>query len=93
MGLTYAPGCVEFIATLPPPPKRALRAALDLLDDDPRAHGLDWKRLETAQSSGPVYRLRVGDYRVVYVVLASETRVVGIFHRREGYRWMLRMGY
>ena len=93
MGLTYGPGCVEILASLPPAPKRLMRAALDALAEDPRPHGFDWKRLETAETSEPAYRLRVGDYRVVYVVRGAQTRVVRIFHRREGYRWMQRMGY
>ncbi len=93
MGLTYEPGCVAFLQTLAPEPKRAVRAALDVLDRDPRPRGLDWKRLETSTAKHLLYRLRVGDYRVAYLLRGKETRVVHIFHRREGYRWMERLGY
>lgn len=93
MGLTYDPGCAEFIASLPPTVKKAARAALGLLDGDPRARGLDWKRLETAATIDHVYRVRVGDYRIAYVLRGAQTRVVRVFHRREGYRWLERLGF
>ncbi len=32
------------------------------------------------------YRLRVGDYRVVYIVVRSEVKVIEIFVRGRGYR-------
>lgn len=93
MGLTYEPSCVAFLRSLPPGPKKALRKALDILDQDPRAPGLDWKRLETSKTTDLLYRLRVGDYRVAFVLRGRHTRVVRIFHRREGYAWMQRLGY
>lgn len=93
MGLTYEPSCVQYLRTLPPAPKKAIRAALDLLDEDPRPRGLDWKRLETSTGSDLVYRLRVGDYRVVYVLRGAHTHVAKIFHRNEGYRWLERLGF
>ncbi len=36
--------------------------------------------------SGNLYRLRVGDYRVIYAVNAEEVVVQAIGHRREVYR-------
>ncbi len=34
------------------------------------------------------YRLRVGDFRAVYVVNRDEVRVTEIFQRGRGYRWL-----
>jgi len=34
------------------------------------------------------YRLRVGDFRAVYVVNRDEVRVTEIFRRGRGYRWL-----
>ena len=34
------------------------------------------------------YRLRVGDFRAVYVVDRDEVRVTEIFRRGRGYRWL-----
>jgi mRNA-degrading endonuclease RelE of RelBE toxin-antitoxin system len=92
MGLRYEPEAAAAIATLGPAAKREVRAAIDRLAEDPRPRGLDWKRLETAQTNGPVFRLRIGDYRVVYVVEGGHTRIMRVFHRREGYDWMHRLG-
>lgn len=91
--LTIDAAALALLRSLAPQPKRAVRAAIDLLQEDPRARGLDWKRLETAGTSEPLYRLRVGDYRVVYHIGEATTRVIRIFHRREGYRWLQRLGY
>ncbi len=34
------------------------------------------------------YRLRVGDFRAVYVVDRDEVKVTEIFRRGRGYRWL-----
>ena len=34
------------------------------------------------------YRLRVGDFRAVYVVNRDEVKVTEIFRRGRGYRWL-----
>jgi len=34
------------------------------------------------------YRLRIGDFRAVYVVNRDEVRVTEIFRRGRGYRWL-----
>lgn len=71
-----------------------IKAALRTLEDDPftpRA-GSDIKRISTDDGGHPVYRLRVGDHRCVYVVVEGEVRVTKIFHRSEGYGWMARLG-
>lgn len=70
-----------------------IRAGLRRLADDPfTPHpGADIRRLSTDEED-PVLRLRVGEYRCVYVVTRREVRVVRIFHRSEGYGWMGRLG-
>ena len=63
-------------------------SALRLLEQDPfqARPGLDIKPLAIA--GGSVFRLRVGDYRVLYEVdVTSETVfVTAVFHRGRGYR-------
>lgn len=91
--LTIEPEALAALRTLPPEPKKAVRQAIDALGTDPRPNGLDWKKLETSQSTDLVYRLRVGSYRVAYVLRGDAVHVVRVFHRNEGYRWLERLGF
>ena len=58
-----------------------IEAAIDTLAEDPRPSGC--KSVRTADSG--TYRLRVGDYRVVYLVLDDEhlVTVTRVRRRRE----------
>lgn len=74
-----------------PTVRRRLRHALRLLAKDPGglSSKLDVKRLD-ADAGQPMYRLRVGEWRVAFTV---DTAVVAlrIFHRSEGYGWLADM--
>ena len=63
--------------------QQRIRAALDLLADNPRP-----PNCIAMQGEDSVYRVRVGDYRIVYEVLDAVllVHVVRIGHRREIYR-------
>ena len=63
--------------------QQQIRAALDLLADNPRP-----PNCVEMQGEDSVHRVRVGDYRIVYEVLDSVllVHVVRIGHRREIYR-------
>lgn len=63
--------------------QQRIRAALDLLAETPRP-----PNCVALQGEDSVYRVRVGDYRIVYEVLdeALLVHVVRIGHRREVYR-------
>jgi len=67
---------------------RRILSSLRLLEEDPfRARpGLDLKQLTT--SGGAVFRLRVGDYRLLYEVDVASKKVfvTTVFHRGRGYR-------
>lgn len=71
-----------------------IREALESLEDDPftSRSGADIQRLSTDDGGDPVYRLRAGDHRCVYVVRRGQVLVTKIFHRSEGYGWMERRG-
>jgi mRNA interferase RelE/StbE len=60
-----------------------IRAALDLLADNPRP-----PNCVAIQGEDSVYRVRVGNYRIIYEVLDSVllVHIVRIGHRREVYR-------
>ncbi len=91
MGLTFAPGVPAFVASLAPAPKKAIRRALDVLKKDARgAPGLNVRRLDGPHGSEPIYRIRVGEYRIAYGFDGRLVRIVLIFHRRDGYGWLER---
>ena len=71
----------EFLA-LPPATQRRVRKKLLLLEREPRPRGCVKLKQEVC------YRVRAGDYRILYDVHDKERRVVilAIGHRREVYR-------
>jgi mRNA-degrading endonuclease RelE of RelBE toxin-antitoxin system len=78
---------IRELGRLPSDIARRIRAKLPVLRDDPRRPrpGADI-RLIFGHEDPPLYRLRVGDYRVFYLVLADDVRVVYILHRSKAYR-------
>ena len=68
---------------LPPTAQRRIRALIDGLASDPRPHGA-----QAMAGVADTYRIRVGDYRVVYAVDDAGQLVViaRVGHRRDVYR-------
>lgn len=81
--VTVARRAAWSLAALERREQQRLRAALDLLADNPRP-----PNCIALQGEDSVYRVRVGDYRIVYEVLDSVllVHVVRIGHRRDVYR-------
>jgi mRNA interferase RelE/StbE len=74
---------VKALAALPRRDQQRIRAAIDLLADDPRPPGC------TKLTGEPhTYRVRTGDYRILYDVHDDRlvVQVVRIGHRRDVYR-------
>jgi mRNA interferase RelE/StbE len=76
---------VRQLRAIPPPAALTILRALTSLGDDPRRPDADVKKLAEYEDR---YRLRVGDYRVIYEVMDGQLviLVVGVGHRREIYR-------
>lgn len=74
---------------LPTPAAARIREKLKVLAEDPFTPrpGADI-RLLWGHDEPPLYRLRVGDYRVLYFVLKADVRVTEILHRSQAYRGM-----
>lgn len=74
-----------------PAVKRRMRHALRLLTEDPSGltNKLNVKRLDFNPGQ-PIYRLRVGEWRAAFTV-DSAVVVLRIFHRSEGYGWLVGM--
>ena len=71
----------------PQPAALTILRALTPLGDDPRRPDANVKKLIGYEDR---YRLRAGDYRVIYEVIDGQLiiLVVGVGHRREIYRAM-----
>jgi mRNA-degrading endonuclease RelE of RelBE toxin-antitoxin system len=89
--LLVDPSVRDFLRTLAPSPRRDLRAALRQIAEDPYHEDLDVKVL---RSHGPdrLLRVRVRQYRIVYVLRGQTTAVLRALHRSEGYGWLERAG-
>jgi mRNA-degrading endonuclease RelE of RelBE toxin-antitoxin system len=88
MALRFAAGTRDYLATVAPKPRRALREALRLIEQDPRHPDLD-VRLLSKEGSLRFYRVRVlGAYRIIYSLLPGQTFIWRIQHRSEGYGWL-----
>ncbi|MGH2460810.1 MAG: type II toxin-antitoxin system RelE family toxin [Chloroflexota bacterium] len=71
------------LADLPASVQRRVRALIDRLATEPRP-----RRAQALAGVADSYRVRVGDYRVVYAVDDAERQVViaRVGHRRDVYR-------
>ena len=76
---------VRQLRAIPQPAALTILRALTPLGDDPRRQDADIKRMA---GHADRYRLRVGDYRVIYEIADERLiiLVVGVGHRREAYR-------
>ena len=81
--LEFTPGADRQFRKLPKDIQARLAPHIDALAQNPRPSGI--KKLEGEEN---VYRLRVGDYRIVYEVREKVllVLVVKVGHRREIYR-------
>jgi mRNA interferase RelE/StbE len=76
---------VRQLKAIPQTAALTILRAMTPLGDDPRRPDANVRKLAGYQDR---YRLRVGDYRVIYDVIDAEVviLVVGVGHRREIYR-------
>lgn len=73
----------KVLVSLPRREQQRVRAAIDLLADNPRPPGC-----VAMSGEDHAYRVRVGDYRIAYEVIDRRllVQVVRLGHRREIYR-------
>ena len=80
MNIEFKPRAEKYLAGLPKADQSRILQKIELLQ-----HGLtgDIKRLTNFT---PEYRLRVGDYRILFEILEGSIIVYRILHRRDAYR-------
>jgi mRNA interferase RelE/StbE len=78
----YAPAALRHLRKLPAGVAQRILPAIDQLREDPRPPGV-----KAMVGRRGYYRIRAGDYRVIYTVRDAEllVMVVEIGHRREVY--------
>ena len=84
------PDAVKFLVNLNPETKERLKSGIKNLEIDPfksRSHA-DIKKLKGTKKRDDLYRLRVGDYRVIYAVEENTVLVLEIILRERGYNWL-----
>ena len=81
--ISYVPSAAKAIRKLDKPTARRLLDAIGSLASDPRPSGC-----VQIKGGGGEFRIRVGDYRIVYDVRDDElvVLVLKVGHRREVYR-------
>jgi len=69
--------------------KKRIKKAFEALADNPFKHrsGADIKKLQ-GSFNPTIYRIRVGDYRLIYCIIDKEVKITKIMLRSEGYRWL-----
>jgi len=69
--------------------RMGIRKSIAFLKSDPftKKSGADIKKLHGYLRSNR-YRLRVGNYRIVYSVINKKVKITEIFHRKKGYAWL-----
>jgi mRNA interferase RelE/StbE len=77
-----APAAVKQMRSLQPSTNRRLNKAIEALGENPRPSGSVKMKVDGS------YRIRVGDYRVIYDVddARRSVLVTAVRHRREAYR-------
>ncbi len=53
-----------------------------------RMRNLDTKKLRGVDDREPLFRLRVGKYRVIYKPEKKSVKIIRIMLRKEGYHWL-----
>lgn len=69
--------------------KKRMRKAFEALAENPfkNRSGADIKKLK-GSFNPTIYRIRVGDYRLIYCIIEKEVKITKIMLRSEGYNWL-----
>jgi len=81
--IAFTPAAQRQLASLDPPTRRRVANRIEALGTDPRPHGA-----EILKGGGGELRIRVGDWRVIYVVHDDKLLILAIKigHRSDVYR-------
>jgi len=82
------PEVIKFLAQLPNVKKKNITEKLNDLKKNPKKKkpGLDIKKMKGTKKRQDIYRLRVGDIRIMYSIEDNVIWVTDIFYRGNDYR-------
>jgi mRNA interferase RelE/StbE len=84
-GLAIGPAAAAFLDLLPAGKlRRQITRKVRALATDPRPQGCK-KLKDVSSGTDSVWRVRSGDYRILYVVRSAEVIVIDIDHRKDVY--------
>jgi len=84
-GFAYHPRCLEYLKTLDKKIRKQILKKVEQLVPDP--YPPTCKQLHGQDDNGqPIYRVRSGDYRILYVVRGMIVCVLDIDNRKDVYR-------
>jgi mRNA interferase RelE/StbE len=84
-GFAYTPQALAFLKTLQPKIRRQIIARVQALAANPTPPGA--KKLHgVVDGESPVYRVRQGNHRILYIVRGVIIVVLDIDHRKDVYR-------
>ncbi len=81
--ITFRRSAIKELADIPKPFNQNIAVAIDKLGNNPRPDGV--KKLKGEDNS---YRIRVGDYRVIYTIeeVIKIVEIQRIRHRKDAYK-------
>ena len=79
---------INQLDSLPNDIRNRVKKALYALSDAEKSRILDTKKLKGINGRENLFRLRIGNYRVVYFEDVKSFKIIQIIHREKEYKWL-----
>ena len=79
---------INQLDSLPKDMRNRVKKALYALSDPENSRILDTKKLKGVNGRENLFRLRIGNYRVVYSEDVKSFKIIQIIPRGKGYKWL-----
>ena len=79
---------INQLDSLPNDIRNRVKKALYALSDAEKSRILDTKKLKGINGRENLFRLRIGNYRVVYFEDVKSFKIIQIIYRGKGYKWL-----
>lgn len=74
--------------SFPDDTRNRIKNALYTLSDAEKSRKIDTKKLKGIKGREDLFRLRIGNYRIVYFEDVKSFKIIQIFHRGKEYKWL-----